>query len=607
MDVKPKYSNLGSIFPENRIYNVPAFQRSYSWETVNIEQYTSDITEIFNATKNATKKGEEITDHFLGGIVCVKVDKDNRFDEKSVFELVDGQQRLSTTVLLVARMIEHIKTLSLDDDNADLRCRRVKKYKGKFLEVIIEEDDEEVSLPRINLSRRDKDYYYNAVYKNDFSNPKLKSHELIHNAAKKIDLWLTELSSSKDSVQILQDMNILFNVLTKAFNILIIKMVDVADAYRLFQVINDRGRSLTSGDLLRAGSLGYVDTQGASDGILDELEVVWDNITNGGNKLTEDKLLAYYNHKVGKSCRKNTLYQSFNKEFFHDNDSVEDTVRDIGEKCKLFDNLSSGKWPYENSQLTSYQKNKLYNLVVKFKHTKCLPFLMVASDLPEKKFYELVFCLEKFFFIFRVALSKRMNAVTKLYNDNIKDMNDINKLSNYQTVRFTKKICDIISDNLTVAEIILYIESLSYEDENNRRALKFIITSLEENYNWVSSSDCKYKNLYSKTFSALEADYGLFSLEHIYPKNAKSSEENNDLEPVKHKIGNITLLYAQDNTSFSNDKFEEKKVEYDKSRLNITNGLSMLSEWDISEYEKRTDELNKHIVKLFSFGKLHHS
>ena len=35
MDVQPKYSQIGSIFPENRIYNTPEFQRSYSWDREN--------------------------------------------------------------------------------------------------------------------------------------------------------------------------------------------------------------------------------------------------------------------------------------------------------------------------------------------------------------------------------------------------------------------------------------------------------------------------------------------------------------------------------------------------------------------------------------------
>ena len=47
MEVEPKYSKLGAIFPENRIYNVPKFQRSYSWQKSNVCQFLSDIEEVY--------------------------------------------------------------------------------------------------------------------------------------------------------------------------------------------------------------------------------------------------------------------------------------------------------------------------------------------------------------------------------------------------------------------------------------------------------------------------------------------------------------------------------------------------------------------------------
>lgn len=598
MDVRPKYSAVGAIFPENRIYNVPAFQRSYSWGKSNVEQFLNDIKEIYDATNS----GEETLDHFMGGIVCVKVDNDDRFDEKSVFELVDGQQRLSTTVLLVSRIIDHMNGLSLSGEDSELRNRRIKKYRNKFLEVIIEEDDKEVSLPRMNMTRRDSEYYYNAVYNNSFSSPKIKSHELIQGAARIIDTWLTKNSSTKTPEEILSDMNVLFNVISKAFSIIIIKMVDVSDAYRLFQVINDRGRSLTSGDLLRAGSLGQVDASGANGATLERLEEVWDLISAGGNKNSDDRLLAYFNAKTGKVCRKTALFQNFNEKFFANNTDVVSTIDDIGTFSKQYDSLSKGEWPYTTSQLSDYQKNKLLNLVVKFKHTKCLPFLMAATQLEEKKFYQMIFCLEKFFFIFRVVLGKRMNAVTKLYNDTINQIND--SPENFQSSRFVGKVIDIVNNSITPSEIITYVESLDYQVETNRRAIKFILVSLEENNQWLNSENTSYKQMYRHAFKGLDANPGLFSLEHIYPKKPKVGESFDDLEPVKHKLGNLTLLYAQDNSEFGNDKFLDKKSEYDKSRLNVTKGLSILDKWEWSEYNDRDSELKSFIVKLFSFGVL---
>lgn len=596
MDVEPKYNKLGAIFPENRIYNVPKFQRAYSWQKTNVLQYLTDIKDVYF---NSGEDGEAV-EHFLGGIVCVKIQNENRFDERSVFELVDGQQRLSTTVLLISRLINYLQGLELNTEDSELRDRRISKYRNKFLVVKLEEEDKEISKPRLNMSRRDFDYYRKAVYENDFKNPTLKSHQLIESASKEIDKWIKDILKESQTAEKLSKADTLFKVISQAFNIIIIKMVDVSDAYKLFQVINDRGRSLTSGDLLRAGSLGIVDAIGATGDTIAELENIWDLITSGGAKSTDDRLIAYYTSKKAKACRKTSLFQTFNKEFFSEQSNVEASIRSIGKDLKVYDKLAQGIWPYENSTLSPYQKSKLKNLVVNFKHTVALPLLMSAVQLKEKKFYQLVFMLEKFFFLFRVALNKRMIAATKAYYSTIAKINEDPK--NYQAVWFLEKLTNVIKNNVTPSEIDVYIDQLEYEIDGDNRAIKYIYMSFEENHKWLISGNKLYKYMYKHAFKGLDKSPELFSLEHIYPKTALEKDKDAYFETTKHTIANLTLLYAQDNSTFGNDAFVDKKGEYDASRLNITRELSILESWDETAYKKRDREIRGKFKKLFSFG-----
>lgn len=596
MDVEPKYNKLGAIFPENRIYNVPKFQRSYSWQKANVIQFLSDIKEVFSSSGDEA----EAIEHFLGGIVCVKIQNENRFDERSIFELVDGQQRLSTTVLLISRLIDYLKTLELNTEDSELRDRRIIKYRNKFMEVTLEEDDKEISKPRLNMSRRDFEYYKKAVYEGDFSDAILKSHELIHSASLEIDKWVKSQLKDLPPAEQLVNADTLFKVISQAFNIIIIKMVDVSDAYKLFQVINDRGRSLTSGDLLRAGSLGIIDANGTSDIVITDLENIWDSITSGGAKSTDDKLIAYYVSKRGKSCRKTNLFQSFNEAFFNEFGTIEASIRDVGKELEVYEKLSKGIWPYKDSSLSPYQKAKLRNLIVLFKHTVALPLLMSAAKLKEKKFYQLVFMLEKFFFLFRVALNKRMTAVTKVYYNTIEKINEDS--DKYQAVWFLEKLTNIIRTQVTPSEIDVYLDKLEYEIDGDNRALKYIFMNFEENHQWLASNNNLYKYLYKHAFKGLDKSPELFSLEHIYPKKAQDKDKDQHLETVKHNVANLTLLYAQDNSSFGNDAFEDKKGEYDASRLNITRPLSILESWDQAAYEKRDIEVREKFKKLFSFG-----
>lgn len=448
------------------------------------------------------------------------------------------------------------------------------------------------------MSRRDFEYFRKAVYEGCFPEATLKSHELIHSASSDIDKWIKTLMKDSQPSEQLTIADTLFKVISQAFNIIIIKMVDVSDAYKLFQVINDRGRSLTSGDLLRAGSLGVVDAQNASEEVILELENIWDTITSGGARDADERLIAYYISKEGKSCRKTNLFQSFNKAFFNNVEKVEESIRIIGKDLDVYEGLAKGIWPYKDSTLSQYQKAKLRNLIVSFKHKMAIPLLMSAGKLSEKKFYQLVFMLEKFFFLFRVALKKRMSPVTKVYYDAIKKIN--NSPDKYQVVWFLEKLINIIKKDVTANEIDVYLDKLLYDEDGDNRALKYIYMNFEENHQWLLSGNKSYKYLYKHAFRGLDKSPELFSLEHIYPKKAKI--ENQYLEAVKHSLANLTLLYAQDNSNFGNDSFEDKKDEYDTSRLNITRLLSTMQKWDQDEYEKRNLEVRTKFKKLFSFG-----
>ena len=280
--------------------------------------------------------------------------------------------------------------------------------------------------------------------------------------------------------------------------------------------------------------------------------------------------------------------------------TVETSIRDIGDKVDQYESLLQGQWPYDASSLSPYQKNKLKNLTVNFKHTAVLPLLICALQLREKKFYQIIFMLEKFFFIFRVALNKRMTAVIRVYHEEIININD--NPNAYQVVWLLRKLTKIIEDNVTSSEIDAYIDKLAYAEDGDTRSLKFIFTSFEENSRWLESSGRSYKYMYRHAFKGLDKSSHLFSLEHLYPKNAKINEIDNDLEPVKHKIANLTLLYAQDNSDFKDDKFNDKKHEYAHCRLNMTRPLALLPSWDLNEYYKRDEVIRRHFKKLFSFG-----
>jgi len=597
MDVKPNYCSLETVFSENTLYEVPMFQRAYSWKNENVTQFTSDIENLYFSIQ----EGGGDDSHFFGGIVCVKQKNKDVLDEKTFYQLVDGQQRLSTTVLLVSRLITYLKSLKLTDEQSGIRERRIQKYRNKYIEFKSEENGKDVLFSRIALSRRDRDFYEAFVIKSQNVEATLESHKLIKSAAQKIDSWLSGFFKDCSVEEILSKSDVVFRVLSTACRILMIKMSDVNDAYRLFQVINDRGRSLTAGDLLRAASLGAFDTiDDRDEAELIELENKWDHITRGDSNATNNKLIAYYTSKVGKACRKTSLFEEFNKEFFCDVPKIKEQIEDVHQQLNLYDDLHKGIWPYKESSLAGFQKRKLENITVTFKHTHGLPLLMAASQLKEKKFYQVVYYLEKFFFLFRVSLEKRMTPVTKLYFETIKKINE--SPEKYQVQHFLNGLKKIIRDKVSKAEFDTYLESLQYVKDGDNRHIKYLLSNIEENWNWIGIDNNNPVMMYRKAFRGLAENSFIFSIEHIYPKRAKDGELDQELEPLKHSLGNLALLYDQDNSAFENDNFNVKKVQYGLSRLNSTSELQHFAQFQANDLAERYSTLRERLTKIFFLG-----
>src|SRR3990172_6019946 len=94
---------VGSELKE-RLLAVPIYQRSYAWNSEEIGEYWSDLRSAF---------GESIPEHFLGTIVLTRQGRPPRDT------IIDGQQRLATTAILLAALRDEFKVRG-DSKRADI-------------------------------------------------------------------------------------------------------------------------------------------------------------------------------------------------------------------------------------------------------------------------------------------------------------------------------------------------------------------------------------------------------------------------------------------------------------------------------------------------------
>lgn len=122
MNVTPEYKSFGELFQQNNVFATPKYQRDYSWEDEQIDQFCEDV-------RNALETINDKNEHFFGGIVCAQnAGVGNRKIDNL---LVDGQQRLSTIILFFSVIERLLNSFECGDEDEIFRSElvaQIQKY-----------------------------------------------------------------------------------------------------------------------------------------------------------------------------------------------------------------------------------------------------------------------------------------------------------------------------------------------------------------------------------------------------------------------------------------------------------------------------------------------
>ena len=218
-------AGIGSVLRGKR-FKVPAYQRSYAWGVDHVDALLRDLSE---AIKSKEKE------YFLGSIVVTGA-------EMSRFDVVDGQQRLTTISLLIAAIKE---TFSRDGDEkianiitTDFLSSTDRRTRDKEPKLILNEVDNELYQELIeNISDIDASKYTR------------QSHKRLVLAAKHILTFLEDMAkASKDSDA---DLHELLDYIEHNTKIIVVSTPDDSNAFIIFETLNDRGLELAISDLLK--------------------------------------------------------------------------------------------------------------------------------------------------------------------------------------------------------------------------------------------------------------------------------------------------------------------------------------------------------------------
>ncbi|UIR39645.1 DUF262 domain-containing protein (plasmid) [Rhodococcus sp. DMF-1] len=247
-------------------FRVPQFQREYAWERDEVAEFFNDLAQSLNEDT-----------YFLGLVIVT--------GEGTVKDIVDGQQRLLTLTLLAATLYHQTRKFE--------RRALAERLQSTFLRSIDFESDAE--LPRLELSSAPD----NATLQKILNHP---AHELsdldaneesvsglLLSAYRLLTEWLEKDLASNP----FKRLGIWADFLTNKLYFAVFAHPSPASAYRVFEVINTRGKELTTADLLKS----YVLSQ-TSESQREQRYEEWQDISHSFREENPNVFVQFIRHAV---------------------------------------------------------------------------------------------------------------------------------------------------------------------------------------------------------------------------------------------------------------------------------------------------------------------
>jgi hypothetical protein len=608
MAIHPDYLTIGSLFSRNHVYCVPRYQRGYSWEDGQIEDFIRDLTACYNARIEGSERH-----HFFGGIVAVRRE---RIGSAGVHcDLIDGQQRIASFVLvasclhsLLEQICEDAKKVS-DLDSAKLAKSRADLIRNQYLQFNDEINRKPVVLPRLTLSKPDHDFFAELIQSGeDCDGPRdcfRQSHERLWNAysAIKEDLQVT-VDECKTIPEKLDCLAIVRDILQNDAAVINIITDEEAEAYRLFQVLNDRGTRLSEGDLLRASTLELLGTASFSHEH-EAAAVAWDDILRDDPDYTQKFLRWYYASVQGKRPGQSSLFDEFLSDVFPETQmssmtslaakSIVANVKQVAKENGLCRQVLSGDWPYSKSKVKRWERERLKLLTETLDHTVCMPLMLAACKLDEKTFSQIVQATERFAFRAKSICNVHAGTLQSIYQRHAVAIRSSPK--SFKLAALERDFGLITSDK--AAEPIFRAslpEKLAFQTSSGNKLIKYFLSTLEHYLRWVESGaqgkpECRDTNRI--------LDLTELTVEHIYPQKPIAGHSDSECDGLVNTIGNLTILGKEDNDAVGNKPFASKKNFLGKSPLELNKRISEKASWQKSDIEARAKFLIDAAVKIF--------
>lgn len=568
-----RHSNLKLLFQGDKQFQIPIYQRKYSWTQKECIQLWEDIKKVIEK--------EETYGHFIGSIVHVSEGLYQSVDVNKLL-VIDGQQRITTISLLLNALIKIMEESQTDYSTL------IAKIKYESLINQYAEEDKKIKLI---LAKSDNETYNCIIKKLDIS--KAPRNKVLDN----FEFFLKTIEKSNFTPEQI------YSGICKLFVIVITLENGKDNPQLIFESLNSTGLDLSQADLIRNFIL-----MGTSTDLQKNLfEKYWEPLDkNFGNSEYSEKfdrfVKDYLTIKTGEIPVIREIYEKFKNYVITKTHEYE---RSKGESGESIENIISDLYKFSNyfvrmefsERETDKELQEIFNDIKELKVDVAYPFLLRIYDdytnkiLNRTDFIQILKLVESYVFR-RNIVELPTNSLNKTFATLVKEI-DINNY--FESISLFFAIKDI-KDYTRFPKDVEFKNSFIEKNIYNSRNRNYILRKLE-NYNRR-----EYVNV---------EDY---TIEHIMPQNKNLSKEWRDelgekwdiiQEHYLHTIGNLTLTGY--NPQLSDNPFLKKRnMEggFADSPIRLNRSLGKLEHWDEAAIKKRAEELFNITQKIWCYPQL---
>jgi hypothetical protein len=527
-------STFRKLLGNGLTYRIPPFQRDYSWTEEEWEDLWTDLM--------STVEAQEEPAHYMGYVVL------QARTEKS-FDVIDGQQRLTTLTLLVLAVLKHLQRLIDAGEQADANQQRLEALRRTYIGSL-----DPVSLTaksKLALNRNNDAFFQQ--YLVPLQRPKQRGLTLSERALKAAFEWFDkrvgeylQRHPGDHGVELAQ----LVEAMSDKLFFTVINVTDELNAYRVFETLNARGVKLSSTDLLKNYLFSVLsrDKSSKSDD-LPELERRWESLVGGLGSDDFPEFLRAHWLSQGRFVRHADLFKAVSKAVIN-REQVFKLLRDLDGDLDRYVALRS---PASSS--LSPKAKELASQLKLFHVRQPYPLLIAAMRaFSAGEFEDVLRACVTVCFRYNVICGLSPGEQEPVFAEASRAIADGTSRGAADTIRALARVYP--SDEQFKSA---FVEKLF--TRGKEKLARFVLCELERQLTQVP----------------IDRDADTLSLEHVLPQAPEAgwdAFDDQEVETMTFLISNLVLLRKGPNSNLGNKPYAEKRPILLASEFEATRRLA---------------------------------